>query len=85
MGRRKVTLKEMQSLAGLSNSACSIIVPGHAFLCGLIDVTIGIKSPFHYIRLKKEAKAHLKIRGIFLPSLMVNPFFFRTDGIIQSI
>ena len=56
----------MQSLVGLLNFACSVIVPGSAFLCILIDLTIGIKSPFHYIRLKKEAKADLKIWGDLL-------------------
>jgi len=41
--RRKVTLKEVQSLAGLLNFACAVVLPGRAFLRRLIDLTIGVK------------------------------------------
>ena len=40
--RRKATLKEVQSLHGLLNFACSVVRPGRAFLRRLIDLTIGI-------------------------------------------
>lgn len=59
-------MKEIQSLVGLLNFACSVIVPGRAFLRRLIDVRTGMKSPFHCICLKKEAKADLKVWGDFL-------------------
>ena len=39
--RRKVTLKELQSLIGLLNFTCSVILPGRAFLRCLNDLTIG--------------------------------------------
>ena len=45
--RKKVTLHEIQVLTGLLNFACSVIVPGRAFLRRLIDLTIGIKAPHH--------------------------------------
>ena len=35
--RKKVTLREIQSLTGLLNFACSVVVPGRAFLRRLID------------------------------------------------
>jgi len=35
--RRKVTLRELQSLLGLLNFACSVIIPGRAFLRRLFD------------------------------------------------
>lgn len=57
---KKVTLKEVQSLTGHLNFACCVILPGRAFLRRLIDLTIGIQSPFHFIRLKKEVKADLR-------------------------
>lgn len=34
--RKKATLREVQSLTGLLNFACSVIVPGRAFLRRLI-------------------------------------------------
>ena len=47
--RKKVTLKEVQSLNGLLNFACSVIRPGRAFLRHLIDLTVGVRLPNHYI------------------------------------
>ena len=38
--RKKVTLKEIQSLTGMLNFACSVVVPGRAFLRRLIDLTV---------------------------------------------
>jgi hypothetical protein len=46
--RKKITLREIQSLIGLLNFACSVIIPGRAFLCCLIDLT-------HSIRLSHQA------------------------------
>lgn len=37
--KKKVTLRELQSLIGLLNFACSVIVPGRAFLRRLHDLT----------------------------------------------
>ena len=48
--KKRVTLKEVQSLTGLLNFACSIIVPGWAFLRRLIDLTIRVRSPNFCIR-----------------------------------
>lgn len=47
---KKTTLRELQSLIGLLNFACKVVVPGRAFLRRLIKLTIGIKSPNHRIR-----------------------------------
>ena len=54
--RRKVTLRELQSLLGLLNFTCSVIVPGRAFLRRMIDLTKGAKRPYHRIRLSKEVR-----------------------------
>ena len=70
-----MTLKEVQSLTGLLNFACSVILPGRAFLRRLIDVTIGIQSPFHFIRLKKEMKADLRVWQECLDEYNGKPFF----------
>lgn len=50
--RKKVTLQELQSLIGVLNFACLVVVPGRAFLRRLIDLTIGVKKP--YYRKKKK-------------------------------
>ena len=54
--RRKVTLREIQSLTGLLNFACSVVVPGRAFLRRLIDLTIGIRHPHFLIRLTRKVR-----------------------------
>lgn len=43
--RKKVTLREIQSLVGLLNFACSVIRPGQAFLRRLIDLTVVLACP----------------------------------------
>ena len=58
--RKKVTLWEIQSLIGLLNFACSVVVvPGQAFLCHLIDLMRGVKSSHYFIHLNKSSKADL--------------------------
>ena len=64
--RKKVTLKDVLSLTGLSNFACSVVRPGRAFLGRLIALTLGIRSPEHKIRLNKEVKEDLKLWLSFL-------------------
>ncbi|XP_056009591.1 uncharacterized protein LOC130046335 isoform X1 [Ostrea edulis] len=75
--RKKVQLRDLQSLIGLLNFACSVVVPGRAFLRRLIDLVVGVKKPFHWIRLTKEARAdmatwllflsHFNGKSVFLP------------------
>ena len=64
--RRKVTLKEIQSLTGLLNFACAVVVPGRAFLRCLIDLTLGIRSPHFRIRLSQAVKEDLRVWQQFL-------------------
>ena len=64
--RRKVTLRELQSLLGLFNFTCSVIVPGCAFLRRVIDLTNGARRPYHHIHLTKEAKSDMPTWLTFL-------------------
>lgn len=73
--RKKVTLKELQSLLGLLNFACSVVVPGRVFLRRLINLTIGILQSHHLIRLTLEAKKDLRIWETFLGSFNGKSFF----------
>ena len=68
MGLQKVTLKQMQSLLGVLNFACRVIVPGRPFLCRLIDLTRGVDKPHHHLRLNHEAKADLAAWKLFIDS-----------------
>ena len=73
--RKKVTLKEIQSLMGVLNFACSVVVLGRALLRRLIVLTVGIHSLYHYVRINREVKAELKLWQSFLTSLNGKSFF----------
>ena len=66
--RKKVTLRELQSLIGTLSFACKVIVPGRPFLRRLIDLTVGINRPNFHVRLNNEARLDLAAWLIFLES-----------------
>ena len=82
--RKKVTLKDVQSLTGLLNFACSVISLGRAFLRRLIDLTLGIRSPIHYIRLNREVKADLRLWLSFLSNFNGRSFFLEDEWLSSS-
>lgn len=55
----KTNLRELQSLIGLLNFACSVVVPGRAFLRRLIDLTCGVENQQDMIDLSDETKADI--------------------------
>ena len=57
--RKKVTLRQIQSLTSVLNFACFVVVPGTAFLRRLIDLTKGVESAHYFVRLTKWVKADL--------------------------
>ena len=73
--RKKVTLVELQSMIGLLNFACSVIIPGRAFLWRLIDLTIGVKAAHHQIRLTSQVKEDLRVWLEFLNNFNGKSFF----------
>lgn len=66
--RRKIKLRELQSVIGLLNFACLVVSPGRTFLRRMIDLTKNITNPSHYIRLGKEARADLSAWKLFIDS-----------------
>ena len=70
----KVTLKELQSLLVLLNFTCSVVVPGHTFLCRMIDLTKGARRPHHHICLTKEVKHDIAVWLTFLEQFNGGPF-----------
>lgn len=75
LARRSVCLKELQSLIGLLNFTCLVVVPGRAFLRRLIDLTKGVRKPYHHIRLSKGAKLDLALWLRFLQDFNGKSFF----------
>ena len=66
LGRRKTTLRELQSLIGLLNFACVVVAPGRAFLQRLIALLSKVSKPQHYIRLDKGAKEDIAMWHVFV-------------------
>ena len=55
--KTQTTLRKLQALIGLLNFACSVVIPGRAFLRRLIDLTCGVSKPHELIELTEENKA----------------------------
>ncbi len=64
--RKKVSLRQLQSLIGSLNFACKVVIPGRTFLRRLIDLTKGVYKPNHMLRLNVEARLDLSSWKLFL-------------------
>ena len=81
---RKVTLQELQSLIGLLNFSCSVVLPGWAFLRRLIDLTVGVKRPQHLVRLNSAVKSDLRVWLTFLSDFNGCSFFMHEGWLTSS-
>jgi hypothetical protein len=73
--RTKVTLQEIQSLCGLLNFACQVVVPGRAFLHRLFELTYGLKKAHHRIKLDRGCNDDLQAWKTFLEQFNGKYFF----------
>ena len=78
---QKLTLRQLQSLIGTLNFACSVILPGRPFLRRLINLSSGIKNPFHHIRLTRDTKNDLHIWLQFLESFNGKAFILYKEPV----
>lgn len=62
---KKVTVHQIQKLAGLLNFFCRAVVPGRAFTRRLYSKTAGLKS-FHHVRVDREMRADCSVWLQFL-------------------
>ncbi len=59
MCHNRITLRNLQLIIGKLQYSTSVIQAGKDFWRRLINLTTGIKVPYHYIRLTKGAKLDL--------------------------
>ncbi len=64
--KRTIRLRDLQSLLGLLNFACRVIVPGRAFMQRLYKLTAGVVNPRHHVTLNQEARRDLAAWKLFL-------------------
>ena len=79
LGKRKVTLKELQQLLGYLGFLCSVIQSGRPFLRRLTDLVIGVKKPYFHIRLTRQVKLDLEVWLAFLDQFNGKSFFLDAD------
>lgn len=77
--RKKVTLKQLQSLLGLLNFATLCVIPGRTFLRRLYDLTLGVTCPSHSIRLNNDARADLVMWQNFMRHFNGRCMFLHDD------
>ena len=82
--KRSVALKELQSLIGILNFACSVVLPGRAFLRRMIDLTKGVRNPYHHIRLTRQCKEDILLWLNFLNSFNGKSFFLSAKWLTSS-
>ena len=73
--RTKLKLVEIQSLVGLLNFACSVVVPGRCFLRRLIQLTKGVRKAHYRIRITSSAKSDMRIWLLFIEQYNCKSFF----------
>ena len=59
-------MKELQSLLGMLNFACQVVVSGWAFCRRPIDATCNLCKPHHRTRITKSMKEDLHVWLLFL-------------------
>ena len=79
--RKKVSLRQLQSLIGTLSFACKVIVPGRVFLRRVIDLTCGVHNQEHMIRLNVEARLDLSAWRIFLHSFNGMSMFLSNEWV----
>ena len=72
---RKTTLKALQSLIGLLNFTCSVVLPCRAFLQRLIDLTKGVCLLHHRIQITEACPHDLQVWLQFLRDFNHRIFF----------
>lgn len=73
--RHNITLQEVQSLTALLNFACTVVVPGRAFLRRLIDLTIEVWKPHFFYSTFSRVKEDLLVWQSFLSVFNGRSFF----------
>ena len=58
--KRKLRLRELQSLIGYLNFCCNVVPPGRCFLRRLIDKTKNVSNPSHRVTVNNERRRDIQ-------------------------
>ena len=73
--KEKVTLKQLQKLAGHLVFACRAVVAGRPFITAIYSLMKKVKKPEHKVRITRLAKEDIRIWSSFLTSFNGRSFF----------
>ena len=79
---RAARLVDLQSLIGTLQFACKVVVPGRTFLQRMINLTRGVPSRFHHIRLNEQFQRDITMWKVFLTKWDGRSFFL--DSFVTS-
>ena len=85
LSRKSCKKREMESLIGYLNFTCSVVLPGRAFLRRLISSTMGIKEPYHYVKISAEMKSDLLLWKTFVGSFNGKSMFLHDRFLSSSV
>ena len=66
LSKKSCTLHELQSLIGMLQFACRVVVPVRAFLQRMINLTRGVTKPHHHIKLNSSFRKDVAMWLVFL-------------------
>ena len=72
---KSVTLTRIQSLCGMLNFLCSIIVPARAFIRSLYSLQVGVAKPYYKVKITNSVKKDLAVWQSFLKGYNYKTFF----------
>ena len=67
-GKKSCKKREMESLIGYLNFTCSVVLPGRVFHRRLISSIMGVRQPYHFIKISAEMKSDLAMWQSFVIS-----------------
>lgn len=83
--RKSCKKREMESLIGYLNFTCSVVLPGRAFLRRLISSIMGVRQPYHFIKISAEMKSDLAMWKSFVSSFNGKSMFLNDRFLSSSV
>ena len=78
--RKSCTRRELESLIGVLQHACTVIAPGRSFLRQAIALLNVAKQPYHHIRLNAAFRSDMMWWQIFASNWNGRALVFKADG-----
>ena len=85
LAAKSVTLKTLQSMCGMLNFACQIILPARAFSRRLYNLSVGIKKSYYKIKITRQVRLDLLVWKEFLEKYNFRTFFLKSIWLTNEV